>query len=112
MPVYGMVVTLSDAELSTEQSERVRPTLDRVFGSDATVAVWTSEGYHYWRVIHTIQAPKMLDAVEALVRMAAEARDLAGLDEAQAVGLSLLFRDLSHPVELAVPPENSAPPLG
>jgi hypothetical protein len=112
MPVYGMIVTLSDAELSAEQSERVRPTLDRVFGSEATVAVWTSGDYHYWRVIHTIQAPKMLDAVEASMRLAAEARDLAGLDGSQAVGLSLLFRDLSHPVELALPPENSAPQSG
>jgi len=104
-----MVVTLSDAELSSEQSERVRPTLDRVFGSEATIAVWTSGGYHYWRVIHTIQAPKMLDAVEALVRLAAEARDIAGLDESQAVGVSLLFRDLSHPLDVALPPENIGP---
>ena len=107
MPVYGMVVTLSDVELSAEQSKRVRPTLDRVFGSEATIAVWTSGGYHYWRVIHTMQAPKMLDAVEIFVRMAAEARDIAGLYESQAVGLSLLFRDLSHPVELSLPPDPS-----
>jgi hypothetical protein len=47
--------------------------------------------------------------VEALVRLAAEARDIAGLDESQAVGVSLLFRDLSHPVDVALPPENIGP---
>jgi hypothetical protein len=105
MPVYGVIITLSDVELSAEQSERVRPTLDRVFGKDATIAVWTSGGYNYWRVIHTIEAPTMLDAVEVLVGMAAEARGSAGLHPGQGVGFSCMFRDLSHPVDLTLPLE-------
>jgi hypothetical protein len=107
MPVYGVVITLSDVELDTEQSERVRPALDRVFGSDATTEVWTSGPYHLWRVIHTIQALTMLDAVERLTRMAREAREDAGLLPGQAVGLSCQFRDLTHPVELVLPSETS-----
>jgi hypothetical protein len=103
VPSYGAVITLSDVQLSAEQSQRVGPALDQVFGSDATVAVWDSGGYHYWRVIHIIHAPTMLDAAEVLIRMASDARDAAGLSRGQAVGLSCLFRDLSHPVELALP---------
>jgi hypothetical protein len=105
MPVYGVIISLSDMELSAEQSERVRPTLDHVFGRDATIAVWTSGNYNYWRVVHTIEAATMLDAVEVLVRMAAEARELAGLHPGQGVGFSCLFRDLSHPVDLTLPLE-------
>jgi hypothetical protein len=105
MPIYGVVVTISDVELSTEQSRRVRPVLDRVFGSDATTDVWTSGAYHLWRVMYTIQAPTMLDAMERLTRMAREAREAAGLLPEQAVGLSCQFRNLTHPVELVLPPE-------
>jgi hypothetical protein len=105
VPIYGVVATLSDAELSTEQSERVRPALDRVFGSDATTEVWTSGPYHLWRVIHTIQAPTMLDAAERLTQMSREVREAAGLLPGQAVGLSCQFRDLTHPVELVLPPD-------
>ena len=107
-----MVLTLSDVQLDAEQSERVRPALDRVFGSDATVATWEAGGYHYWRVIHIIQGPTMLDAAEVLIRMAVEARAAAGLSPGQAVGLSCLFRDLSHPVDMALPPESDPPDPG
>jgi hypothetical protein len=102
-----VVATLSDAELSIDQSERVRPALDRVFGSDATTEVWTSGPYHLWRVIHTIQAPTMLDAAERMTQMAREVREAAGLLPGQAVGLSCQFRDLTHPVELVLPQEAS-----
>jgi hypothetical protein len=112
VPSYGVVITLSDVQLDAEQSERVRPALDQVFGSDATVAVWDAGGYHYWRVIHIIQAPTMLDAAEVLIHLAAGAREAAGLRAGQAVGLSCLFRDLSHPVELALPPEKGSPDPG
>ena len=112
MPSYGVVLTLSDVQLDAEQSEHVRPALDQVFGRDATVATWDAGGYHYWRVIHILQAPTMLDAAKILIDMAAEARDAAGLGPEQAVGLSCLFRDLSHPVDLALPPESSAPDAG
>ena len=42
MPIYGLVITLSDAELSTQQSERVLPALASAFGTDAIteVATW------------------------------------------------------------------------
>ena len=112
MPSYGVIITLSDVQLSHEQSERVRPALDQVFGRDATTATWEAGGYHYWRVIHILEAPTMLAGAEVLIHMAAEARAAAGLGPGQAVGLSCLFRDLSHPVEFALPPENSAPQPG
>jgi hypothetical protein len=112
VPSYGVIITLSDVQLSEEQSERVRPALDHVFGKDATTATWEAGGYHYWRVIHILEAPTMLAGAEVLIRMAAEARAAAGLGPGQAVGFSCLFRDLSHPVELALPPENSAPQPG
>ena len=54
----------------------------------------------------------MLAGAEVLIRMAAEARAAAGLGPGQAVGLSCLFRDLSHPVDLVLPSENSAPQPG
>jgi hypothetical protein len=107
MPVYGLAITLSDVELSPEQSERVRPALDRVFGNDATSEVSTSAVYHLWRVVHTIQAPTMLDAAEGVIRMAREARDAAGILPGQAVGFSCQLRDLTHPVELVLPTETS-----
>ena len=112
MPSYGVIITLSDVQLSDEQSKRVRPALDHVFGRDATSATWEAGGYHYWRVIHILEAPTMLAGAEVLIHMAAEARDAAGLGPTQAVGLSCLFRDLSHPVELALPPESDAPDAG
>jgi hypothetical protein len=105
-----VIITLSDVQLSEEQSARVRPALDQVFGKDATTATWEAGGYHYWRVIHILEAPTMLAGAEVLIRMAAEARAAAGLGPGQAVGLSCLFRDLSHPVELALPPERTAHP--
>jgi hypothetical protein len=107
MPVYGLVISLSDVELSAEQSERVLPALDRVFGSDATTEVSTSGPYHLWRVTHTIQAPTMLEAAEDVIRMAREARDAAGIHPGQVVGFSSQLRDLTHPVELVLPPETS-----
>ena len=107
VPVYGVVITLSDVELSAEQSERVRPALDSVFGRDATITVWTSGAYHLWRVIHTIHAPTMLDAAAAMIRMGAKAREAAGLFPGQAVGFSCQLRDLTHPVGLVLPPDPS-----
>ena len=74
MRVYGLVITLSDVELSAEQSERVLPALDHVFGNDATTEVSTSGSYHLWRVTHTIRAPTMLEAAEDVIRMARGAR--------------------------------------
>jgi hypothetical protein len=105
MPVYGLVISLSDVELSVEQSERVLPALDRVFGRDATTEVSTSGPHHLWRVTHTIQAPTMLEAAEDVIRMAREARDAAGIHPGQVVGFSSQLRDLTHPVELLLPPE-------
>jgi hypothetical protein len=105
MPVYGLVISLSDVELSAEQSERVRPALDHVFGSDATTEVSTSGPYHLWRVTHTIQAPTMLDAAEVVIQMAREARDAAGIHPGQTVGFSSQLRDLTRPVEMILPPE-------
>jgi hypothetical protein len=107
MPVYGLVITLSDVELSAEQSERVRPALDRVFGKDATTEVSTSGAYHLWRVTHTIQAPTMLEAAEDVIRTAREGREAAGIHAGQAVGFSCQLRDLTHPVELVLPPDPS-----
>jgi len=46
VPSYGVIITLSDVQLSDEQSERVRPALDHVFGRDATAATWEAGGYH------------------------------------------------------------------
>ena len=112
MPSYGVIITLSDVQLSDEQSQRVRPALDQVFGRDATTATWEAGGYHYWRVIHILEAPTMLAGAEVLSRLAAAARAAAGLGPGPAVGLSCLFRDLSHPVDLVLPSENSAPQQG
>jgi hypothetical protein len=47
----------------------------------------------------------MLEAAEAVIRMAREARDAAGIHPGQAVGFSSQLRDLTHPVELILPPE-------
>jgi hypothetical protein len=107
VPVYGLVITLSDVELSAEQSERVLPALDHVFGGGATTEVSTSGPYHLWRLTDTLQAPTMLEAAEAVIRMAREARDFAGIHPGQAVGFSSQLRDLTHPVELVLPPESS-----
>jgi hypothetical protein len=86
---------------------RLRPALDRVFGSDATTEVSTSGPYHLWRGTHSIQAPTMLEAAEGVIRTAREARDAAGIHPGQAVGFSSQLRDLTHPVELVLPPETS-----
>ena len=107
MPAYGVAVTLSDVELSAEQSERVGPALGSVFGSRSTVTVWISGPYHLWRVTHTIEAPTMLDAATELIRMGSETRGAAGIRPGQAVGFSCRLRDLMHPAELVLPPETS-----
>ena len=70
MPIYGLVITLSDAELSTQQSERVLPALASAFGTDAVTEVATWGRYHMWRLTHTIEAPTMLEAAEGVIRMA------------------------------------------
>lgn len=103
MPIYGLAITLSDAELSTQQSERVLPALASAFGTDATTEVATSGRYHVWRITHTIEAPTMLEAAEDVIRMAREARDAAGIHPGQTVGFSSQLRDLSHPHELVLP---------
>ena len=105
MPIYGLVITLSDAELSTQQSERVLPALARAFGTDAITEVATWGRYHMWRLTHTIEAPTMLEAAEGVIRMAREARDAAGIHPGQTVGFSFQLRDLSHPHELVFPGE-------
>ena len=110
MPIYGLAITLSDAELSTQQSERVLPALASAFGTDATTEVATWGGrYHMWRLTHTIEAPTMLEAVEGVIRMAREARDAAGIHPGQAVGFSSQLRDLSHPHELVFPMGETRP---
>jgi len=97
MPIYGLAITLSDVELSDEQSQRVLPALARVFGTDATTEVAATGRYHVWRVTHTIDAPTMLQAAEDVLRMAREAREAAGIHPGQAVGFSSQLRDLTHP---------------
>ncbi len=113
MPIYGLVITLSDAELSTQQSERVLPALASAFGTDATTEVATWGGrYHMWRLTHTIEAPTMLEAAEGVIRMAREARDAAGIHPGQTVGFSFQLRDLSHPHELVFPMGETRPRSG
>jgi hypothetical protein len=107
-----VVLTLSDVQLDAERSEHVRPGSGSSLRSRCHGGDVGRRGYHYWRVIHILQAPTMLDAAKILIDMAAKARDAAGLGPAQAVRLSCLFRDLSHPVDLALPPEGSAPDAG
>ena len=112
MPIYGLAITLSDAQLSTEQSERVLPALVSVFGTDDITEVANTGSYHVWRLTHTIEAPTMLDAAEAVIRMAREARDAAGIHPGQAVGFSSQLRDLSHPHELVFPIGDTLPRSG
>ena len=112
MPIYGLVITLSDAELSTQQSERVLPALASAFGTDAITEVATWGRYHMWRLTHTIEAPTMLEAAEDMIRMAREARDAAGIHPGQAVGFSSQLRDLSHPHELVFPIGETRPRSG
>jgi hypothetical protein len=113
MPIYGLVITLSDAELSTQQSERVLPALSSAFGTDATTEVATWGGrYHMWRLTHTIEAPTMLEAAEGVIRMARQARDAAGIHPGQTVGFSFQLRDLSHPHELVFPMGETRPRSG
>jgi hypothetical protein len=107
MPVYGMVITISDVELSAEQSERMRPALELGFGSDATTELANTGPYHLWRVLHTMDAPTLVDAVEGAVRMAREAREAAGLLPEQGVGFSVQLRDLTHPADLVLPPQTN-----
>jgi hypothetical protein len=71
MPIYGLAITLSDVELSAEQSERVLPALARVFGTEAMTEV-SSGRYHVWRLTHTIEAPTMHEAAEDVIRKARE----------------------------------------
>ena len=112
MPIYGLAITLSDAELSTEQSERVLPALVSVFGTDDITEVANTGSYHVWRLTHTIEAPTMLEAAEDVIRMAREARDAAGIHPGQAVGFSSQLRDLSHPHELVFPIGDTRPRSG
>lgn len=102
VPIYGLAITLSDVELSAEQSERVLPALARVFGTEATAEV-ASGRYHVWRLTHTLEAPTMLEAAEDVTRLAREARDAAGIHPGQSVGFSFQLRDLTHPHELVFP---------
>jgi hypothetical protein len=99
MPIYGLAITLSDVELSAEQSERVLPALARVFGTEAMTEV-ASGRYHVWRLTHTIEAPTMHEAAEDVIRKAREVRDAAGIHPGQAVGFSCQLRDLTHPHDL------------
>jgi hypothetical protein len=112
MPIYGLVITLSDAEMSTQQSERVLPALASVFGTDAMTEVATSGRYHIWRLTYTIDAPTMLEAAEGVIRMARRARDAAGIHPGQGVGFSSQLRDLSHPHELVFPRGETRPRSG
>ena len=113
MPIYGLVITLSDAELSTQQSERVLPALASAFGTDATTEVATWGGrYHMWRLTHTIEAPTMLEAAEGVIRMARQARDAAGIHPGQTVGFRLQMRDFFHPHDLVFPMGETGPRSG
>jgi hypothetical protein len=112
MPIYGLAITLSDAQLSTEQSERLLPALVSVFGTDDITEVANTGNYHVWRLTHTIEAPTMLEAAEGVIRMAREARDAAGIHPGQAVGFSSQLRDLSHPHELVFPIGETRPRSG
>jgi hypothetical protein len=104
MPIYGLAITLSDVELSAQQSERVLPALARVFGTGATAEVASGQ-YHVWRLTHTIEAPTMHEAAEDVIRKAREVREVAGIHPGQAVGFSCQLRDLTHPHDLDFPTE-------
>src|SRR5215510_9193367 len=104
MPICGLAITLSDVELSAEQSQRVPPAIARVFGTEAMTEV-SSGRYHIWRLTHTIEAPTMHEAAEDVIRKAREVRDAAGIHPGQAVGFSCQLKDLTHPHDLDVPAE-------
>jgi hypothetical protein len=104
MPVYGLAITLSDVELSADQSDRVLKAFAHVFGNDATTELATTGRYHLWGLTHTIEARTMFEAAEAALRMAQEARDEAGIRPEQGVGFSSQLRDLTHP-DLVLPPD-------
>jgi hypothetical protein len=107
MPVFGVDFTVCDTSLSDEQRHSTTDltTLAReIYGPDVIAEHWESDGVGYLRIIVTVSAPTLVDALESLTAKTRRARQKMGLKPHQQVGVSIAVRDLSHPIDLVLPP--------
>jgi hypothetical protein len=107
VPVFGVDLTVCDASLSEEQRE-VKGDLSalarEIYGADVIVERWEHEHVGYLRIIATVSAPTLVDAFDSISEKSRRARDRLALKPAQQVGVSIAIRDLSHPIDLTLPP--------
>jgi hypothetical protein len=107
MPTFGVDLTVCDASLTDEQrlesGDLARVARD-VYGADVIVERWDHEGVGYLRIIATVSAPTLVDAFDSISERSRRARDRLALKANQQVGVSIAIRDLSHSIDLALPP--------
>jgi len=107
MPVYGVDLTVCDASLTDAQRDikaDANALAREIYGSDVIVEHWEHEGVGYLRIIATVSAPNLVEAVDNINNKSRRARDRLALKPPQQVGVSMAIRDLSHPVDLTLPP--------
>jgi hypothetical protein len=107
MPLFGMDLTVCDASLSDDQRDLKADATELardIYGQDVIVDHWEHDGIGYLRIIATISASTLVDAIDEISAKSRRARDRLALKAHQQVGVSIAVRDLSHPVDLVLPP--------
>lgn len=107
MPVFGVDFTVCDTSLTDAQRDAttdLTALAREVYGADVIAEHWENEGVGYLRIVTSVSAPTLVDALENLTAKSRRARERIGLKPNQQVGVSIAVRDLSHPIDLALPP--------
>jgi hypothetical protein len=106
MPIYGFDLTIVDSDFSEEQANSAAHVAREAFRGDgeATVERWNVGHDDFIRVLSTVHAANLTQALERIIEMAREGREAVGLADGQVAGVSIAVRDLSKPVERTLPP--------
>ncbi|HEX2424977.1 MAG TPA: hypothetical protein VHM47_03740 [Actinomycetota bacterium] len=107
MPVFGVDLTVCDASLTDEQrldAGDLSRVAREIYGDDVIVERWEHDDVGYLRIIATVSAPTLVDAFDTISARSRRARDRLALKAHQQIGVSVAIRDLSHPIDLSLPP--------
>jgi hypothetical protein len=107
MPIFGVDFTVCDTSLTEAQrgaSSDLTALARDVYGADVIAENWEHDDVGYLRIIASVSAPTLVDALENLTAKTRRARERLGLKPNQQVGVSIAVRDLSHPIDLVLPP--------
>ncbi len=103
---YVFDITASTAELSERQEDIFEESVRLFMPANIVIDSWTSNGgeKRMWRVVGVIPGDTLSDMVNVLVEKVDRIRERIGIGADVPIATALAIRDVSVPIEEALPP--------